>query len=115
MKLILQYIKRHLGIFLLSTFFLTMEATADLLQPTFMSYIVDVGIKNAALGKILFYGAIMLGIALTGAVCAVMRNRFASRTSQTIGRELRGDMYRNVQRRRRHLTGRKGSCVQIHI
>ena len=98
MKLILQYIKRHLGIFLLSTFFLTMEATADLLQPTFMSYIVDVGIKNAALGKILFYGAIMLGIALTGAVCAVMRNRFASRTSQTIGRELRGDMYRNVQR-----------------
>lgn len=98
MKLILKYIKRHLGIFTLSTFFLTMEAAADLLQPTFMSYIVDVGVKNAALGKILFYGVIMLGIALTGAVCAVMRNHFASRTSQTIGRELRGDMYRNVQR-----------------
>lgn len=98
MKLILQYIKRHLGIFMLSTFFLTMEAAADLLQPAFMSYIVDVGVKNTDTGKILFYGAVMLGIALTGAVCAVMRNRFASRTSQTIGRELRGDMYRNVQR-----------------
>ena len=34
---------------------------------------------------------------MTGAVCAVMRNRFASRVSQTIGKELRRDMYHNVQ------------------
>ena len=43
-------------------------------------------------------GQIMLGIALVGAVSAVMRNRFASRTSQTVGKELRRDMYHNVQR-----------------
>ncbi len=98
MKLILQYIRKHLGIFLLSTFFLTMEAMADLLQPTFMSYIVDEGVKNADVRRILFYGLIMLGIAGAGAFSAVMRNQFASRTSQTIGRELRRDMYHNVQR-----------------
>lgn len=39
----------------------------------------------------------MLGIALAGAVCAVIRNRFASFVSQTIGRELRHDMYHHVQ------------------
>lgn len=98
MKLILQYIRKHLGIFLLSTFFLTMEAMADLLQPAFMSYIVDEGVKNADVRRILFYGLIMLGIAGAGAFSAVMRNQFASRTSQTIGRELRRDMYHNVQR-----------------
>ena len=98
MKLILQYIRKHLGIFLLSTFFLTMEAMADLLQPTFMSYIVDEGVKNADVRRILFYGLIMLGIAGAGAFSAVMRNQFASRTSQTIGKELRRDMYHNVQR-----------------
>lgn len=97
MKLILHYIRKHLGIFLLSTLFLTMEAMADLFQPAFMSMIVDRGIQNADVRQILFYGACMLGIAMTGAVCAVMRNRFASRVSQTIGKELRRDMYHNVQ------------------
>ena len=98
MKLILHYIRKHLGIFLLSTFFLTMEAMADLFQPAFMSLIVDRGIRNADVRQILFYGACMLGIAMSGAVCAVMRNRFASRISQTVGKELRRDMYHNVQR-----------------
>lgn len=97
MKLILTYIKKHLGIFLLSIFFLAMEAMADLLQPTFMSMIVDQGIKNANINQIFLFGIIMLGIAMTGAVCAVIRNRFASRVSQTIGKELRRDMYHNVQ------------------
>lgn len=97
MKLILHYIRKHLGIFLISTLFLTMEAMADLFQPAFMSMIVDRGIKNADIKQILFYGLCMLGIAMTGAVCAVMRNRFASRVSQTIGKELRRDMYHNVQ------------------
>lgn len=98
MKLILQYIKRHIGIFLLSTSFLVMEAMADLLQPAMMSAIVDKGIKNASVRQILFFGAVMLGIAATGAVSAVMRNRYASRVSQTIGKEMRRDMYNNVGR-----------------
>ncbi|MDO5336374.1 MAG: ABC transporter ATP-binding protein [Eubacteriales bacterium] len=97
MRLILQYLHRHIGIFLLSTLFLTMEAMADLLQPTFMSYIVDEGIADSDIGRILYYGAIMLFIALIGAISAVMRNRFASQTSQTIGKEMRQDMYHNVQ------------------
>ena len=96
MKLIFAYIRKHLGIFLLSTLFLTMEAMADLLQPALMSGIVDKGIKNASVRQICGYGAVMLGIALTGAVCAVVRNRFASKVSQTIGKELRRDMYHNV-------------------
>ncbi len=74
MKLIPKYIRRHLGIFLLSMFFLTMEAVADLLQPAFMSEIVDTGMQNASISQILFYGKAMLGIAVAGAVCAVARN-----------------------------------------
>lgn len=97
MKLILSYIRKHLGVFLLSTLFLTLEAAADLLQPAFMSIIVDQGIKNADINQILRLGTAMLGIALAGAVCAVIRNRFASFVSQTIGRELRYDMYHHVQ------------------
>lgn len=96
MKLICKYLHRHLGIFLLSTLFLTMEAMADLLQPTFMSYIVDEGVKQADLKQIGAYGAVMLFIAFIGAVSAVMRNYFASCTSQAVGKELRGDIYHKV-------------------
>lgn len=97
MKLIISYLKNHLGIFMFSMLFLTMEAVADLLQPTFMSFIVDEGVENADVSIILRYGLIMLLIALCGAVAAVMRNLFASRTSQTIGMEIRRDMYSHVQ------------------
>ena len=98
MKLIFRYLRRHLLIFCISTAFLTLEAVADLLQPTYMSYIVDDGVAEQDVGRILMYGAIMLGIALFGAFCAVMRNHFASRTSQTIGKEIRHDIYENVQK-----------------
>lgn len=97
MQLIIRYLKNHLGIFLCSMLFLTMEAVADLMQPTFMSFIVDEGVENADVSVILHYGLIMLIIAGVGAISAVMRNLFASRTSQTVGMEIRRDMYSHVQ------------------
>lgn len=97
MKLILRYISRHLLLFLAALSFLTVEAMADLLQPAFMAHIVDEGVKNADIRQILTYGGIMFVIALTGAFGAVMRNTFASRTSQLISKELRSDLFRKVQ------------------
>lgn len=97
MKLMAQYVRRHLSLFLTALLFLTIETMADLLQPTFMSLIVDNGVKEAEVDQILFYGGIMFLIAVTGAFGAVMRNMFASRTSQIIGKELRSDMFRKVQ------------------
>ncbi|MDE6221019.1 MAG: ABC transporter ATP-binding protein, partial [Lachnospiraceae bacterium] len=62
MRLMLHYIKNHVGMFLVAVVFLSIETFADLLQPTFMSYIVDRGVKGQELRLILWYGAIMLGI-----------------------------------------------------
>lgn len=97
MSLMYGYIRRHWRMFLTALFFLTMETLADLLQPALMSYIVDDGVKLQDTGRILFYGAVMLGIAALGALGAVMRNIYASRTSQLIGKELRLDIYKKVQ------------------
>lgn len=97
MRLIIGYIRRHIGLFCTALFFLTVETMADLLQPTFMAMIVDDGVKNMDVRQILFYGAIMLGIALTGAVGAVVRNYFASYTSQLIGKEMRSGLFRKIQ------------------
>ena len=74
MRLMIQYIKKHMGMFLIAVVFLTIETSADLLQPTFMSYIVDRGVKGQEMGLILRYGLIMLGITAMGAIGAVVRN-----------------------------------------
>lgn len=97
MRLMLHYIRKHLGMFLVAVVFLAIETFADLLQPTFMSYIVDRGVKGAEVGLIRQYGLIMLGITAMGAVGAVVRNTYASRTSQLIGKEIRLAIYEKVQ------------------
>ncbi len=97
MKLMIHYIKKHIGMFLIAVLFLSIETFADLLQPTFMSYIVDRGVKGQEPGLILHYGLIMLGITALGALGAVVRNTYASRTSQLIGKEIRLAIYEKVQ------------------
>lgn len=97
MKLILQRVRSHLWMFLTAIFFLSVESGADLLQPTLMSWIVDQGVKQQDTEKILRFGLCMLGVAFIGAFGAVMRNIYASRTSQLIGMELRSDLYRKIQ------------------
>ncbi len=97
MKLIFSYIRQHALLYVVGIVFLTVEALADLLQPTFMSYIVNDGVQQKDMRQILIYGAIMLGIALVGAGAAIARNILSCRASQAIGSELRSDMYRKVQ------------------
>lgn len=96
MKLIIYYIARHKKMFFTALFFLGLETLADLLQPTFMSYIVDNGVQQKDIGQILGYGAIMLVIAAIGAIGAVTRNIYATKTSQNIGMEMRSDIYKKV-------------------
>lgn len=96
MKLMLHYIKNHIGMFFVAVLFLSIETFADLLQPAFMSCIVDRGIKGQELRLVLGYGLIMLGITAMGAVGAVVRNIYASRTSQLIGKEIRLAIYEKV-------------------
>lgn len=54
-------------------------------------------IKGKDVGQILHYGLIMLGIVAVGAVGVVLRNIYATRTSQIIGKEMRSELYEKVQ------------------
>lgn len=76
--------------------FLSIETVADLLQPTLMSMVVDDGVANRDLNRVLMWGAVMLAVAAVGALGAVTRNIFASRAAQLIGRDIRSDAYRTV-------------------
>ena len=97
MKLIMHYVAKVWPVFLLSILCVCLEALADLLQPSLLSDIVDVGIANGDMGYVLRTAAIMIAIvALTG-FTAVGRTTFSSIGSERIGYYLRADLYRKIQ------------------
>ncbi|TWH47709.1 ABC transporter ATP-binding protein [Sporomusa sp. KB1] len=83
--------------FLVAAAFVTIEATCDLLQPTIMSKIIDIGVADRRPDYILSQGALMVLITALGAVAASIRNVIASKVSQNFGSELRGDLYEKIQ------------------
>ncbi len=97
MKLIISYIRRHLMGFCLAILFLVIESFCDLMQPMMMSKIVDDAVASGNATLVLKLGMMMLGIALIGAAGAVGRNYFAGHISQTIGKEMRSELYRRIQ------------------
>lgn len=74
-----------------------LEAICDLMQPTIMAKIIDVGIANRDLDYVLRMGVVMLGVTLLGGVAASTRSILASITSQNFGAELRLDLFRRIQ------------------
>ncbi|MDR6549895.1 ABC transporter ATP-binding protein [Paenibacillus qinlingensis] len=92
-----KYVRKHWKLFLVAVFFVMLEALADLLQPTIMSHILDVGVAEKRLDYVLKMGGIMLMITAFGAVAASMRNIVASHVSQKFGTELRADLFAKMQ------------------
>jgi len=83
--------------FCIAVFFVIFEAFCDLMQPTIMSKIVDVGVANKNLNYVIQMGAIMLIIAGFGAISACARNVISSNVSQKLGTDLRSDLFKKIQ------------------
>ncbi|MBU5213315.1 ABC transporter ATP-binding protein/permease [Heyndrickxia oleronia] len=97
MKFLNKYIKKYWLPFSVAVLFLTFEAICDLLQPTIMSKIIDVGVANRDLDYVFKYGGLMLLITAGGAIAASTRNILSSIVSQNFGSELRSDLFRKIQ------------------
>jgi ATP-binding cassette, subfamily B, multidrug efflux pump len=97
MGFLTKYIKKYWKSFSLAVIFLTFEAISDLLMPTIMAMIINVGVLERDLGYVLKMGGIMLLVTLFGAVSASSRSILASIVSQSFGAELRSDLYKKIQ------------------
>lgn len=93
-----KYIKNYWKPFLFAISFLTLEALCDLLQPTIMARIIDIGVAGRDMNYVLKMGALMLVITLLGAIFASIRSIVASITSQNFGAELRFDLFKKIQK-----------------
>jgi ATP-binding cassette, subfamily B, multidrug efflux pump len=97
MGFLAKYIKKYWKSFSLAVLFLTFEAISDLLMPTIMAKIIDVGVAGRDLNYVLKMGGLMLLITLLGAIAASTRSILASIVSQNFGSELRSDLFKKIQ------------------
>lgn len=97
-----KYIQRYLGFAVIAGLFMVGEVLMDLIQPGFMSRIVDdgvLGISNGGtsdLALIWTLGLQMIGLVLFGGLCGSLNNVFVHISSQNIGNEIRKDCFRQI-------------------
>lgn len=91
-----KYFKRYKLPFLTAIICVTMEAICDLLGPTLMSNIINLGIDGANLSSVYYWGRLMLMVTGFGACFAITRNILASKVSQRVGADLRYDLFRKI-------------------
>jgi ATP-binding cassette subfamily B protein len=97
MPFLQKYVQKYWKLFSIAVIFLALEALCDLLQPTIMSKIIDIGVANRNMHYVLQMGGTMLLITAFGAVAASLRSTIASVVSQNFGAELRSDLFKKVQ------------------
>jgi ATP-binding cassette subfamily B multidrug efflux pump len=97
MRYLTKYIKKYWKLFLFALSFLMLEILADLMQPTIMAKIIDVGVVNNQMDYVWKMGGLMLLITAIGAIGASGRNIISSQVSQNFGADLRADLFRKIQ------------------
>lgn len=96
MNFIKEYMNKYWKSFGFAVCFLTLETLCDLLQPTIMARIIDVGVKNKDINYVVNMGLVMLLITGFGAVFALNRSILASKVSQHFGADLREGLFKKI-------------------
>jgi ATP-binding cassette subfamily B multidrug efflux pump len=74
-----------------------LQAVAELLLPTLMADIVDIGVVNGDIAYIFQVGGLMIIVTLAGTLCAVAASFLSARTATAFGRDLRSAVFRKVE------------------
>ncbi len=93
MRKLLPYAFKYKGLIILTIVFTLVKVVADLLLPTIMANIVDVGIANNDIKYILILGSYMIVIAIIGGAFSLSSNYFAVKASVNISTDLRQKLF----------------------
>lgn len=91
-----KYIIRYLKLFIIGIILVSMESICDLLQPTILAQIIDVGIKYKDINFLIEKGLLMIGVAFIGAIFAILRCIISTNVSQRFARDLRNDLFKHI-------------------
>ena len=91
----------HLGEYrraaILTPMFAALEAVMDILLPTIMAFIIDLGIEKGDMNAIVKYGLLTFAVAAIALLLGVLAGKYAAEASTGFAGNLRDAMYENIQ------------------
>ena len=91
----------HLGEYkraaILTPMFSALEAVMDILLPTIMAFIIDLGIEKGDMNVIVKYGLLTFAVAAIALLLGILAGKYAAEASTGFAGNLRDAMYENIQ------------------
>ena len=91
----------HLGEYrraaILTPMFSALEAVMDILLPTIMAFIIDLGIEKGNMNAIVKYGLLTFAVAAIALLLGILAGKYAAEASTGFAGNLRDAMYENIQ------------------
>ena len=91
----------HLGEYkraaILTPLFSALEAVMDILLPTIMAFIIDLGIEKGDMNAIVKYGLLTFAVAAIALLLGILAGKYAAEASTGFAGNLRDAMYENIQ------------------
>ena len=98
MKELLKQVKQYKKDSLLAPLYSALEVVMEVIIPFVMALLIDEGVEKGDMNKILFYGILMIVLAMISLFAGMMAGKYAASASTGFACNLREAMYRNIQR-----------------
>ncbi|EOP70676.1 ABC transporter ATP-binding protein [Bacillus cereus] len=94
---LLQYLKPYMFFAIIGPLFMVLEVAMDLIQPTIMQHIIDVGIANRDLNYVIKMGLLMIGAAAIGLVGGLGCMMYSTKAAVNFATDIRKDVFAKIE------------------
>ncbi|MGE7888429.1 ABC transporter ATP-binding protein [Bacillus cereus] len=94
---LLQYLKPYMFFAIIGPLFMVLEVAMDLIQPTIMQHIIDVGIANRDLNYVIKMGLLMIGAAALGLVGGLGCMMYSTKAAINFATDIRKDVFAKIE------------------
>ncbi|HDR7380565.1 TPA: ABC transporter ATP-binding protein [Bacillus toyonensis] len=94
---LLQYLKPYMFFAIIGPLFMVLEVAMDLIQPTIMQHIIDVGIANRDLNYVIKMGLLMIGAAALGLVGGLGCMMYSTKATVNFATDIRKDVFTKIE------------------
>ncbi|MDA2639153.1 ABC transporter ATP-binding protein [Bacillus cereus] len=94
---LLQYLKPYMFFAIIGPLFMVLEVAMDLIQPTIMQHIIDVGVANRDLNYVIKMGLLMIGAAALGLVGGLGCMMYSTKAAVNFATDIRKDVFTKIE------------------
>ena len=97
MKTFLKFLKPYTAWVVLTILFIAAQSFSDLFLPDLNASVIDKGVMQGDMGAVLYYGILMLVVAVIVGLCTLGTTYFSTKASLAYGRDMRKALFTKVQ------------------